>query len=69
MSEETIFDEKLVSEILNKEDVSLEDKVKSILSGHEANVRGLIQKRDQLLGNEKKYKEQLNAYLIAINFR
>ena len=62
MSEETIFDEALVTDILNKEDVSIEDKVKSILSGHEANVRGLIQKRDQLLGNEKKYKEQLNAY-------
>lgn len=56
------FNEQIVADILNKEDVSVEDKIKSILSGHEANVRGLIQKRDELLGNEKKLKEKINAY-------
>ena len=54
-----------LNELLVKEDVSLEDKVKSIVAEHEADTRGLLAKRDELLGSEKKLKEKISAYETA----
>ena len=54
-----------LNELLGKEDVSLEDKVKSIVAEHEADTRGLLAKRDELLGSEKKLKEKISAYETA----
>ena len=48
--------------IFSNEEMQVEDKIKSILSESEADNRGLIQKRDQLLGQEKSLKEKLKAY-------
>ena len=54
-----------LNELLGKEDVSLEDKVKSIIAEHDAETRGLLAKRDELLGSEKKLKEKISAYETA----
>lgn len=51
-----------LNELLGKEDVSLEDKVKSIVAEHEADTRGLCSKRDQLLGEVTKLKELKTSY-------
>ena len=51
--------------LLGKEDVSLEDKIKSIIAEHEADTRGLLAKRDELLGSERKLKEKISAYETA----
>lgn len=56
------LDAEFLNGILANEEVSMEDRIKSILSEHEADTRGLIQKRDELLGKEKKLKEQINGY-------
>lgn len=48
--------------LLGNEEVSVEDKIKQILGEHEADTRGLLQKRDELLGSEKKLKEQIAAF-------
>ena len=57
-----MIDEEFLKGLLGKEDVSVEEKVQQIVAEHEANVRGLLQKRDELLGSEKKLKEQISAY-------
>ena len=57
-----MLDEKFLTELLGKEDVSAADKIKQIIAEHEADERGLLQKRDELLGSEKKLKEQIAAY-------
>lgn len=56
------LDAEFLNGIFANEEVSVEDKVKSILSEHEADTRGLVQKRDQLLGQEKKLKDQIAGY-------
>lgn len=56
-----MFNEDFLSKILEKEDLSAEDKVKQIMGEHNADTRGLVQKRDELLGSEKKLKEQLKT--------
>jgi len=60
-----MLNDEFLNELLGKEDVSLEDKVKSIISEHEADTRGLLAKRDELLGSEKKLKEKISAYETA----
>lgn len=57
-----MLNEEFLNGLLGKEDVSAEDKVKAIIAEHEAGTRGLLQKRDELLGSEKKLKEQIAAY-------
>lgn len=56
-----MLDENFLTELLGKEDVAVEDKISQILSEKSADERGLIQKRDELLGAEKKLKEQIKA--------
>lgn len=56
------LDAEFLNGIFANEDVSIEDKVKSILTEHDADTRGLVQKRDQLLGQEKKLKEQIAGF-------
>ena len=57
-----MLNEEFLKELLGREDVSAEDKIKQIIGEAEADTRGLVQKRDQLLGSEKKLKEQLAAF-------
>lgn len=45
-----------------KEDVSVDDKITQIIAEHDADTRGLINKRDELLGSEKKLKETIKSY-------
>ena len=60
-----MLNDEFLNGLLGKEDVSLEDKVKSIIAEHEADTRGLLAKRDELLGSEKKLKEKISAYETA----
>lgn len=57
-----MLDENFLTELLGKEDVSAEDKIKSILAEKDAGERALIQKRDELLGNEVKLKKRISEY-------
>ena len=57
-----MLDAEFLNGIFSNEETSVEDKIKSILSESEADNRGLIQKRDELLGHVKKYKEQISAF-------
>lgn len=56
------LDAEFLNGIFANEEVSVDDKIKLILSEHDADTRGLVQKRDQLLGQEKKLKEQIAGY-------
>ena len=60
-----MLNDEFLNELLVQEDVSLEDKIKSIVAEHEADTRGLLAKRDELLGSEKKLKEKISAYETA----
>lgn len=60
-----MLDNAFLTELLGKEDVSLEDKIKSIVAEHEADTRGLLAKRDELIGAEKKLKEKILGYETA----
>ena len=60
-----MLDTEFLNGLLGKDDVSVDDKIKQIIAEHEADTRGLLQKRDELLGSEKKLKEKLNAYQTA----
>lgn len=57
-----MLNEDFLTGVLGNEEVSVEDKIKQILGEHEADTRGLLQKRDELLGSEKKLKEKISAY-------
>lgn len=57
-----MLNEEFLTGLLGNEEVSAEDKIKQIIAEHEADTRGLLQKRDELLGSEKKLKEQIAAY-------
>lgn len=57
-----MLDENFLTELFGKEDVSAEDKIKSILAEKDAGERSLIQKRDELLGNEVKLKKRISEY-------
>ena len=57
-----MLDEDFLTDLIGKEDVSAEEKIKTILAERDADIRGLIQKRDELLGNEIKLKNQLSEY-------
>ena len=57
-----MLNEEFLNGLLGKEDVSAEDKIKQIIAEHDAETRGLLAKRDELLGNEKKLKEKISGY-------
>lgn len=57
-----MLNEEFLNDLLGKDDVSADDKVKQIIAEAEADTRGLLQKRDELLGSEKKLKEQISAF-------
>ena len=57
-----MLNDEFLNELLGKEDVSLEDKIKSIVAEHEADTRGLCSKRDELLGEVTKLKELKTSY-------
>ena len=57
-----MLDEEFLNGLLANEEISVDDKIKQILGEHEADTRGLLQKRDELLGNEKKLKEKISGY-------
>ncbi len=57
-----MLNEEFLTSLLGNEEVSADDKIKQIIAEHEADTRGLLQKRDELLGNEVKLKEQIRGY-------
>ena len=57
-----MLNEEFLTGLLGNGEVSVEEKIKQIISEHDADTRGLLQKRDELLGSEKKLKEQISAY-------
>ncbi len=57
-----MLNDEFLTGLLGNDEVSAEDKIKQIIAEHEADTRGLLQKRDELLGSEKKFKEQISAY-------
>ncbi len=57
-----MLDEQFLTGLLSNEEVSVEDKIKQILGERDAETRGLLQKRDELLGSEKKLKERIAAF-------
>lgn len=57
-----MLNKEFLNGLLGKEDVSADDKITQIIAEHEADTRGLLQKRDELLGSEKKLKEQISAF-------
>lgn len=56
------FNSDFLTEILSKEETTVEEKVQFILSEHEASIIGLKDKNYELIGSEKKLKEKLEAY-------
>lgn len=57
-----MLDAEFLNGVLGNEELSVEQRVQSILSEHEASERGLVQKRDELLGNEKKLKQSIKDF-------
>jgi hypothetical protein len=55
------FDMETLKGILSNGETSVEDKIKSLFGEHESEINGLRQKNEQLIGGEKKLKEQLKA--------
>ena len=57
-----MLNEEFLTGLLSNEEVSAEDKIKQIIAEHEADTRGLLTKRDELLGEQKKLKERISGY-------
>jgi hypothetical protein len=55
------FNEETLKGILSNKETSEEDKIKSFMGEHEADINGLKQKNEQLIAGEKKVKDQLKA--------
>jgi hypothetical protein len=55
------WDEETLKGILSNKETSDEDKIKSLMGEHEADINGLKQKNEQLIAGEKKVKDQLKA--------
>ena len=60
-----MLNEEFLTGLLSNEGVSAEDKIKQIIAEHEADTRGLVQKKDELLGKEVKFKEQIASFDAA----
>lgn len=57
-----MFDVDFLNGVLSNEEMTPEQRVQTIITEHEASERGLVQKKNELLGNEKKLKEQISNY-------
>lgn len=57
-----MLDTEFLTSLLGNEEISADDKIKQIISEHEADTRGLLAKRDELLGSQKKLKEEIEGY-------
>ena len=57
-----MLNEEFLTGLLGNEEVSVEDKIKQILGEHEADTRGLLAKRDELWGEQKKLKEKISYF-------
>lgn len=57
-----MLNEEFLKGVLENTEMESVDKIKQILSEHEASTRGLLSKRDELLGSEKKLKEQISTF-------
>jgi len=57
-----MLNQEFLNDVLSKDDLSVEDKISQIIAEHDADTRGLISKRDELLGSEKKLKEQIKTF-------
>lgn len=57
-----MFNDEFLNGLLGNEEISVEDKIKQIIAEHEADTRGLLAKRDELLGSQKKLKEEIEGY-------
>jgi hypothetical protein len=55
------FDEETLKGILSNGETSVEDKIRSLIGEHESDITSLKQKNGEIIGNEKKLKEQLKA--------
>jgi hypothetical protein len=55
------FDEQTIKGILENAETAAEDKLKLILSEHEADKRGLVENRDALKGEKEKIEEKLRS--------
>lgn len=62
-----MFDNDYVNGILNNEEMTVEQKCEQLLAEHNASERGLIQKRDELLGTITKNKEKITGYESSIS--
>lgn len=58
---ETLTEDFLVN-LLNNPEISVEAKIKEILSNHNADTRGLVDKKTELLANERKLKDTISNY-------
>lgn len=50
-----------MTEVFGNEETTVEQKIALIIAEHDADERGLVQKRDELFGIEKKLKGQIEA--------
>lgn len=57
-----MLDEKFLTELFGRKDVSAEDRISIILAERDAGERAIVQKRDELLGNEVKLKKRISEY-------
>ena len=57
-----MLDAEFLNGLLANEEVPVDAKIQQIIAEHEADTRGLLAKRDELLGSEKKLKEKISAY-------
>jgi hypothetical protein len=55
------FNEETLKGILSNAGISEEDKIRTLIGEHEADINGLKQKNEQLIAGEKKIKDQLKA--------
>ena len=51
-----------LTELLARDDVSADEKIGQIISEHNAYNRALVEKRNELLGEQTKLKEKITAY-------
>lgn len=57
-----MFDNDFLSGVIANEEMTPEQKVQSIIDEHNASERGLISKRDELLGTNKKHQEIIKSW-------
>lgn len=61
-----MFDNDFINGVLGNEELTAEQKCEQLLAEHNASERGLISKRDELLGTINKNKEKITGYESSI---